>query len=417
MVNRVDVIVVGGGASGLMTAGLCAQQGLSTLLIERNERLGKKLLITGKGRCNVTNNCEMERLIESVPSGGRFLFSAFSRFSPQNVMAFFEELGVPLKTERGARVFPQSDKAGDIVSALERFVKQDGCRVETGRVRNLVWEDGTLGGVQTEDGRTWSCRAVVVCTGGKSYPRTGSTGDGYTLAKQAGHTVTALSPSLVPLVTKDDWCAGAQGLSLKNVALAVTDTVKKKQVYSDFGEMLFTHYGMSGPMVLSASAHMRPMSAGRYEVSVDLKPALSMEQLDARVQRDFLKYQNRDLSNSLGDLLPRSIIPVIIEKSCVPGHRKINQITREERQSLCRTIKHLTATVQGFRPIEEAIVTSGGISLREVSPKTMESKLVKGLYFAGEVLDLDAYTGGFNLQIAFSTAYAAAQAIREVLLP
>ncbi|MCO7136988.1 NAD(P)/FAD-dependent oxidoreductase [[Clostridium] leptum] len=417
MVNRVDVIVVGGGASGLMTAGLCAQQGLSTLLIERNERLGKKLLITGKGRCNVTNNCEMERLIESVPSGGRFLFSAFSRFSPQDVMAFFEELGVPLKTERGARVFPQSDKAGDIVSALERLVKQGGCRVETGRVRNLVWEDGTLGGVQTEDGRTWTCRAMAVCTGGKSYPRTGSTGDGYALAKQAGHTVTALSPSLVPLVTKDDWCAGAQGLSLRNVALAVTDTVKKKQVYSDFGEMLFTHYGMSGPMVLSASAHMRPMSAGRYEVAIDLKPALGMEQLDARVQRDFLKYQNRDLSNSLGDLLPRSIIPVIIEKSCVPGHRKINQITREERRSLCCTIKHLTATVQGFRPIEEAIVTSGGVSLKEVSPKTMESKLVKGLYFAGEVLDLDAYTGGFNLQIAFSTAYAAAQAIREVLLP
>ncbi|HBN81186.1 MAG TPA: aminoacetone oxidase family FAD-binding enzyme [Ruminococcaceae bacterium] len=411
MTQTFDVIVAGGGAAGMMAAGTAAQNGLRTLLLEKNERPGRKLMITGKGRCNVTNNCPAQTVIDSAPTNGRFLYSAVSRFPPSRVMEFFEALGVPLKTERGGRVFPRSDRAADVVDALARFLRENGVLTVHGTVSGLLLAENAVSGAVLEDGRKFFAPHVIVACGGASYPGTGSTGDGYRLARRAGHTVTPLRPSLVPLVGGDGDCAQMQGLALKNIAVKVFDRVKSKAVYEDFGEMLFTHFGLSGPVILSASSHMREMSPGRYRVLIDLKPALSPERLDARLQRDFEKYQNRNFINSLHDLLPAKMIPVMVSKSGIPPETKCNSIEREQRLAFAALLKEYPVEVRSFRPIEEAIVTSGGVSVREVDPKTMASKLVRGLSFAGEVLDVDAYTGGFNLQIAFSTGRLAANSI------
>ncbi|HJD22976.1 MAG TPA: NAD(P)/FAD-dependent oxidoreductase [Firmicutes bacterium] len=401
------LVVVGGGAAGLMAAYAAAKRGLSVTILERNARMGRKLLITGKGRCNITNNCSVPDFIANVPQNGRFLFGAVSSFTPQDMMAFLEESGLPVKTERGNRVFPCSDKARDVVDTLVGAVRRAGCRFVTGRAEDLLLAEGACRGVRLEGGEELEADAVIVCTGGLSYPLTGSTGDGYRLAEQAGHTVIPPRPSLVPLVCREEWCREAQGLSLRNVALRVVDTRRDKTVTEDFGEMLFTHFGVSGPMALSASAHMREMEPGRYRLLIDLKPALSPEQLDARLVRDFRENRNRDFSNSLGALLPRSLCPVVVALSGIRPQEKCNAITKEQRRSLAGLLKALPLTVEGFRPVEEAIVTSGGVKVSELNAKTMESKKAKGLYFAGEVLDVDAYTGGFNLQIAFSTGVAA----------
>lgn len=407
-----DVIVVGAGAAGMMAAGMAAQQGLRVLLLEKKERAGKKLAITGKGRCNVTNHCSWEEVIAAIPTNGRFLYGALARFSPEDTMAFFEGQGVPLKTERGNRVFPQSDRAQDIVDALVYFNKNAGVTFlyET-RVSSVLQTEGRVCGVRTTDGEEYLANRVLIACGGCSYPGTGSNGDGLRLAEKLGHTITPLRPSLVALCMQEqEECARMQGLSLRNCAIEVWDTAKKRVIYKDFGELVFTHFGLSGPVILSASAHMRQMEPGRYTVSINLKPGLSPEQLDLRLQRDLLENKNRDFSNSLGALLPKKMIPVIIERSQIAPDEKCNQITRAQRGMLASVLRDFSFHVKGFRPIEEAIVTSGGVSVREVNPKTMESKKVQGLYFAGEVLDVDAYTGGFNLQIAFSTGYLAAQA-------
>ena len=401
------LVVVGGGAAGLMAAYTAAKRGLSVTILERNARMARKLLITGKGRCNITNNCSVPDFIANVPQNGRFLFGAVSSFTPQDMMAFLEENGLPVKTERGNRVFPCSDKARDVADTLVDAVRRAGCRFVAGRAEALLLAEGACRGVRLESGDELKADGVIVCTGGLSYPLTGSTGDGYRLAEQAGHTVIPPRPSLVPLVCREEWCREAQGLSLRNVALRVVDTRRDKTVTEDFGEMLFTHFGVSGPMALSASAHMREMEPGRYRLLIDLKPALSPEQLDARLVRDFRENRNRDFANSLGALLPRSLCPVAVALSGIRPEEKCNAIPKEQRRSLAGLLKALPLTVEGFRPVEEAIVTSGGVKVSELNAKTMESKKVKGLYFAGEVLDVDAYTGGFNLQIAFSTGVAA----------
>lgn len=402
-----EVLVAGAGPAGMMAAGTAARSGAHVTVLDRNKRPGRKLLITGKGRCNVTNNCDTRDFIASVPTNGRFLYSAVSAFSPQDTMAFFEGRGVALKTERGNRVFPQSDKAADIVDAMRSFLLDSGCRYMTGRVTNLILENGRVKGVKLEDGRSLSADCVIVACGGKSYPLTGSSGDGYALARQAGHTVTKPVPSLVPLVSADSFCKDLQGLSLRNISITVYDEEKKKEIYSDFGELLFTHFGLSGPVILSASAHIRGMRAGRYRIDIDCKPALSFEQLDKRLLRDFEKNKNRDFCNSLSELLPRTMIPVMVKLSGILPETKCNAVTKEQRHAFGRLLKQFPVAVSGFRPIEEAIVTSGGVAVKEIDPKTMESKRTENLFFAGEVIDTDAYTGGFNLQIAFSTGYLA----------
>ena len=410
-----DIVVVGGGAAGLMAAGYAAELGARVCLVEKMERPGKKLSITGKGRCNVTNNCSRDVCIESVPGNGRFLYGAFSAFSCQDTMAFFEGRGLPLKTERGARVFPVSDKARDVVDTLIRYVEGNGAVFHRGRAVSHFVEDGVLRGVCLENGEKLLAQRVILACGGASYPGTGSNGDGYRLAQEAGHRIVPLKPSLVPLVAAGTDCRDMMGLSLRNIGISVWDTDKKKEVYKDFGELLFTHFGLSGPVILSASSHMRNMSPGRYRVDIDLKPALRPEQLDARLQRDFSQNLHRDFLNSLSALLPRKLIPVAVKRSGIPGGKKCNSITREERLRFGRLLKAFSFEITGFRPIEEAIVTSGGVDVRQVSPHTMESKLLPGLYFAGEMLDVDAYTGGFNLQIAFSTGRAAAAGAVESL--
>lgn len=403
-----DVIVIGGGAAGLMAAGTAAQRGLKVTLIERNDKLARKVAITGKGRCNVTNACPLlNDLIANVPVNGRFLYGAFSRFTTDDTMDFFEGLGVTLKIERGNRVFPVSDRALDIVDALNKFITVNGVKRKQGRVTDLIIEDGALKGCRTEDGKEYFADNVIIATGGVSYPATGSTGDGYTLAKQAGHTITELKPSLVPLECHEGWCTEAQGLSLRNVEIRIEDTKTYKEVYKDFGEMLFTHYGVSGPMILSASSHMRNMEKGRYVIHIDFKPALTYEQLDKRIQRDLLECSNKNLYNTLALMLPRKMIPIAVKLSGLNGNTKSNQVTKDMRAALVDLLKDIRLTVTDFRPIDEAIVTSGGVSVSEIDPKTMESKILKGLYFAGEVIDVDAYTGGFNLQIAFSTGHLA----------
>lgn len=406
MEQRYDVIVIGGGAAGLMAAGTAAENGRRVLLLEKNNRLGKKLLITGKGRCNVTNNCDLDTLLQNIPTNNKFLYGAFGRFGTADTIRFFESRGLALKTERGNRVFPVSDKAADVVDTLIGFCKESGVTILSAEAKKLLLADGAVKGVACADTEYYA-DSVILATGGRSYPLTGSTGDGYRFAKAVGHTVTPLVPSLVPLVIKESWCKELQGLSLKNVVLSVTETQSGKRIYEEMGEMLFTHFGISGPLVLSCSAHMKKMEREKYQVSVDLKPALNEKQLDNRLLRDFEKYCNRDFSNALHDLLPQKIIPVIVSLSGIPPEKKVNQLSKEDRKALSACLKKLTMTVEGFRPIEEAIITSGGIKVSEVNPKTMESKLCSGLYFAGEILDTDAYTGGFNLQIAFSTGHLA----------
>lgn len=400
-----DVIIIGGGAAGALAGIYCGMFGKNTIIFEPNGKIGKKLAITGKGRCNVTNNCSNDELMKNIPVNPRFLYSAFSQYSTEDVMNFFENAGVPLKTERGNRVFPQSDKASDIVSALERELKNNNVKIIKESVTRLLIDDGVCVGVEA-GGKEYSSYSVLIATGGKSYPATGSTGDGYKLAEQAGHTVTKLKPSLVPIVCEEKYCSDMMGLSLRNVTLSLYDNDKK--IFSELGEMLFTHFGVSGPLVLSASSHIAQMEKGRYKMYIDLKPGLSEQQLDARILRDFGDNINRIFGNSLSKLLPAKLVPVAVRLSGIEGERKVNQITREERMAFVRLLKKFPLTVKDFRPIEEAIVTSGGISVREINPKTMASKLVDGLFFAGEVIDVDAYTGGFNLQIAFSTAYCAA---------
>lgn len=404
------VIVVGAGAAGLMASGIAAENGNDVLLIERNDRVGRKVMITGKGRCNVTNNCTMiNELIAAVPTNGRFLYSAFSRFMPIDTMELFEDMGVPLKVERGNRVFPESDKAVDIVDALNAFSQDGGAKRIKGRVTELIINDGAVKGVKLEDGEEFEADSVIVATGGASYTLTGSTGDGYELAKQAGHTIVDLKPSLVPLVCHEGFCSDLQGLSLRNIEITVLDTETYKEVYKDFGEMLFTHYGVSGPVILSASSHLKDVKPRRFEIHIDLKPAITYEQLDKRIQRDFLENANKNFINALDALLPKKLVPVIVRLCEIKPATKVNQITKEQRGRLVNLLKDLKVTVMKFRPLEEAIVTSGGVSVKEIDPKTMESKLCKGLFFAGEVIDVDAYTGGFNLQIAFSTGRLAGE--------
>ena len=405
-----DILIIGGGAAGLMAAGVASMAGKSVVILERNERPARKVMITGKGRCNVTNNCDsLDELISNVPVNSRFLYSAFSSFMPRDTMELFEDMGVPLKTERGNRVFPVSDKAVDIVDALTAFATDDGAQIINARATELIIEDGCVKGVMTESGEAFYAEKVLVATGGKSYPVTGSTGDGYDFARQAGHTVTQLKPSLVSLVCHEGFCTVLLGVALRNVAIKVVDTAKKKEIYRDMGEMLFTHFGVSGPMILSASSHMRNMEKGRYEIYVDMKPALTPEQLDSRILRDFSENNNKNFINSLGGLLPRKIIPVVVKLSGIKPTEKVNQITKEQRARLVSVLKEFKITVNDFSPIKDAIVTSGGVKVSEINPKTMESKLCKNLYFAGEVIDVDAYTGGFNLQIAFSTGHLAGE--------
>lgn len=406
--TQITVAVIGGGAAGMMAAIHAARMGAAVTVFERNERCGRKLRITGKGRCNVTNHCTRDEFFANIPGNARFLFSAWDRFSSADTEAFFEELGVPLKVERGNRVFPQSDKATDVVDALVRECRRTGVRIINARVEDLVIENGRVCGVKTKNGEA-RFDAVIVATGGASYPQTGSSGDGYRFAASAGHTVLPPTPSLVPLVEEGRFCASVQGLSLRNVRLTVRDTARGSTVFEDFGEMLFTHYGLSGPLVLSASAHLSGMKAARYEILIDLKPALDEKTLDARLLSDFKKYQNRDFLNALSDLLPQKLIEPLVRRSGIDPRKKVNAITKEERGAFLALLKALPIKVRGFRPIAEAIVTKGGVALGEISPRTMASKKTAGLYFAGEVIDLDAYTGGFNLQIAFCTAVLAGE--------
>lgn len=400
-----DIIIVGGGAAGCFAAVWAARFGKSVIVFEKNERLGRKLRITGKGRCNVTNNSPVEEHMRNIPVNSRFLYSAYSSFDAESTMVFFEELGVPLKTERGNRVFPVSDNAHDIADAMAREMKKLGVKVINAQVTELLTENGDVRGVRA-GGMEYESGSVLIACGGKSYPATGSTGDGYKLAESVGHTVTELKPCLVPLVSPDKYCAELMGLSLRNVTLTLYDG--NKEIFSELGEMLFTHFGVTGPLVLSASSHIKDMKPNRYTLKIDLKPGLSPEKLDERIRRDFAENLNRDFINGIRKLLPAKLLPIAARLAEIPEDLKINSVTKEQRRRFGELIKAFPVRVSAFRPIDEAIVTGGGVSVREINPKTMESKLVKGLFFAGEVIDTDAYTGGFNLQIAFSTAYSAA---------
>lgn len=402
------VLVVGGGAAGLLAAAAAAQSGAEVTVAERNERPARKVMITGKGRCNVTNCCTMlNELVAAVPENGRFLNGAFSRFMPSDTMELFESLGVELKVERGNRVFPVSDKAVDIVDALVKNAIESGAKIIHERVTELIIENKEILGARFESGKEFLCGSVIVATGGVSYPLTGSTGDGYDFAKKAGHNIVELSPSLVPLVCHEGFCSDLQGLSLRNIEISVINGENFREVYRDFGEMLFTHFGVSGPVILSASAHLKDIKPGKYEIHIDLKPALSHEQLDARIRRDFLECTNKNFINALDKLLPKKMVPVVVRLTGIKPSTKVNQITREQRARLVSLLKDLKVTVLRTRPVEEAIITRGGVDTKQIDPKTMQSKLVSGLFFAGEVIDVDAYTGGFNLQIAFSTGHLA----------
>lgn len=394
--------MIGAGPAGMMAARVAAEAGAAVTLYERNDRPGRKLRITGKGRCNVTNDCDTTEFLTNVPTNPRFLYAALANFSTQDTKDFFENCGVPLKTERGRRVFPVSDHAQDIVDALANRCRADGVRFVYTRVKGLTLAEGRVCGVETERGSE-PASAVIIATGGRSYPLTGSTGDGYAWARAAGHTITELHPSLVPIVCEGNLCGRLQGLSLRNVAMKITRTDNGKTVYEDFGEMMFTHFGMTGPMILSASARLPDLVPGRYAAHFDLKPALDEKQLDARLISDFTKYANRDFLHGLDDLLPQKLIEPMVETTGIDQRKKINSLTREERHTVISCLKDFTVRLSGFRPIDEAIVTKGGVSVKEIDPRTMASKKCEGLYFAGEILDVDAYTGGFNLQIAFAT--------------
>ncbi len=404
------IAVIGGGAAGIMAAISAASSGASVVLYEKMRKLGKKLAITGKGRCNVTNNCSLNEIIENIPTNPRFMYGALASFTPQDVMAFFEDAGVPLKTERGNRVFPVSDKAFDIVNALEKKMEALGVAV--------FYRDITGIAVSEKDGEVFATGVcideklfrydrVILATGGLSYPATGSTGDGYKFAEALGIKVTDILPSLVPLEVCEHYVKSMQGLSLKNVALRAFDTEKNKLIYEDFGEMLFTHFGVSGPMILSMSAHLRNITPGRYKISIDLKPALDAKTLDRRLLSDFEKGQNKNFINILGDLLPSKMIPIFVTLTEISPDRKVNTVTKSERAKILSLLKNFEFTVKSARHISEAIITSGGIDVKEINAKTLESKKIRGLYFAGEVIDVDAYTGGFNLQIAWSTGHLA----------
>lgn len=408
-----DHLCIGGGPAGVFAALTAAGNGKRCIILEQNEQIGRKLRITGKGRCNLTNNCDRETLLFNIPGNEKFLYSAFSRCMPQDIMAYFESLGVPLKTERGNRVFPISDRGEDIVQALKQAVRKAGIPVVRGRATHLhIEHNGCCIGAGTADGIEIRAKTTLLATGGMSYPKTGSDGSGYALAEAAGHTIVPPMPSLVPLVTEETWCRDAMGLSLRNVTLRLYRG--SKCVFEELGEMLFTHFGVSGPLVLSASAIMRKGSPQDYHLEIDLKPGLTAELLDKRIRRDLSESPNRDLGNILHALLPAKLILPALKLCQIPPDTKANQLTKEQRLTLGKLIKAVPLHVKDFRPIEEAIVTRGGISVREVNAKTMESKLCPGLYFAGEILDVDGYTGGFNLQIAFATAYSAGLAMREV---
>lgn len=403
-----DVVIIGGGAAGMFASIIAAERGLRVLLLERNDRVGKKLAITGKGRCNVTNACPAEEVIKNIPRNPRFLFSSISAFPPERTMAFFEENGCPLKIERGNRVFPVSDRSADVISVLEQKMRVLGVRRRQEHVTELLTQEGHIAAIKTEN-TLISCAQVILCTGGASYPLTGSTGDGYRMAQALGHSIVQPVGSLVPLTAEED-CAKMQGLSLRNTALKLLDGTRKT-VYQDFGELLFTHFGISGPMALSASAHLK--DGTQYTVLLDLKPALDEAKLDARFLRDFEKYANRSMENALADLFPHSMIPVLLARAGIDPGQRANTLTKPQRRALLEQTKRFSIRILSKRPVEEAIITRGGVSVREIDPKTMQSKLVSGLYFAGEIIDCDAYTGGFNLQIAWSTAHAAANAVMQ----
>lgn len=401
-------VIIGAGAAGLMAAGKAAERGVDVHLYEKNDIVGKKIYITGKGRCNITNAGDIDDFMDNIPGNPYFLYSAFYNLDSSATARFFNSIGVPTKVERGKRVFPVSDKAADVAVALEKYARKNGAHIHTScAVDGIITEKGAVTGVRLQNGKTISADSVIIATGGLSYPGTGSTGDGYKMAKKAGHTVTKLYPSLVPLKCSQGFCAELMGLSLKNTAIQIKDG-RGKVVYKDFGEMLFTHYGVSGPMVLSASRSLLGRLEEGMKIIIDLKPALDEKTLDLRVLRDFEKYANKALKNALDDLLPQKLIPVIISLSGIDGDKKVHDIKREERKSLVSLIKGLTLDITGTTGYKEAVVTSGGVNVDEINPSTMESKLVKGLFFAGEVIDVDGYTGGFNLQIAFSTGYTAA---------
>ena len=410
--EKIKVLVIGAGPAGMMAAGAAAENGADVVIVEKNQRVGRKLAITGKGRCNITNFCDNETFIAHVTANPRFLYSAINRFSCYDTVAFFEDRGLATKVERGNRVFPVSDKAMDVVDTLYEYLTELGVQFIHQEVKGLLIENGSVKGVRLQDRDLLADKVIVTC-GGMSYRATGSTGDGYTFAKSAGHTITPLLPSLVPLTAEDEDIPELQGLSLKNVRLSVTDNTTDKEVYSDIGEMLFTHFGISGPLVLSASAHMRAMSPGRYTAYIDLKPALDEFTLDKRILRDFAEFANKDIINSLGKLLPKKLIPIIIDRAEIAPHTKCNTVTASQRQSLLSQIKHFSVKIHAFRPINEAIVTHGGVDVKDIDPRSMESKLISGLYFAGEVLDLDAYTGGFNLQIAYCTGRLAGESAAQ----
>ena len=403
------VIVVGAGAAGLMAAGRAAEKGHEVHLYEKNNRIGKKILITGKGRCNVTNDSDVEGLLDNIPGNPYFLYSAFYQLDSFGTQEFFKNLGLELKVERGKRVFPVSDRSLDVVLALEKYIKQNKVKLHLeSPVDSILIEDGQVAGIRLKNGKEEKADGVIICTGGLSYPGTGSTGDGYRFAKAAGHHVTKLYPSLVPLKTAENWCHELMGLSLKNIEITIKNN-KGKKVYTDFGEMLFTHFGVSGPVILSASRHIILTIEEGYKLYIDMKPAMDEKKLDARLLRDFEKFANKDFINSLDELLPQKLIPVIVELVEIDPRKKVNSITKEERKRLVGLLKALPLTITGVTGYNEAVVTCGGIETDEIDPSTMESKLVKNLHFAGEVLDVDAYTGGFNLQIAFSTGYTAGE--------
>ncbi len=409
-----NTVIIGGGPAGLMAAISSAKNGDKVTIIEKMNSCGKKLLITGKGRCNITNNAQMDKFMENTPTNPKFLYGVFNNFTNKDIIELLKNEGVKTKVERGERVFPVSDRAQDVLEALLHILRKQNVQILTNTTakRIITDDEKNVLGVELDDGKEIKTDKIILATGGKSYPVTGSTGDGYKLAKDLGHTITKIEPSLVPLTSHDEVCKELQGLSLRNVAIQLQ--ICDKVVYKDFGEMLFTHFGVSGPIVLSASSYLvktknieQILKGGKVELEIDLKPALSEEKLDARILRDFEEQKNKQFKNSLDKLLPQKLIPVIIEKTNINGSKKINEITKQERQKLVKELKHFKISINGTRPIEEAIVTSGGINIKEINPKTMESKLISGLYFAGEVIDVDCLTGGYNLQVAWSTGYTA----------
>ena len=417
------VVVIGGGPAGMMAAITSAKQGNDVILLEKMKSCGRKLLITGKGRCNITSSLPMDKFIENIPENGKFLYSAFKNFTNQDIIMILKTNNVPVKEERGNRIFPVSDKSLDVLKAFENEMKKNNVKIYTEvEVKEIQIEDNTVCKVtyinkNNNNKEELAADKVILATGGKSYPLTGSTGDGYNIAKELGHTITKISGSLVPLISKNEdlqLCQAMQGLSLRNISMKIVDEEKNKKIYEDFGELLFTHFGVSGPTILSSSAHIlryknveELLQREKIKLQIDLKPALNEEKLNLRLLRDFEKYKNKQIINSLNELLPKKMIEPVIKKAKIKNEKRINEITKQERENLIRVIKCFEITISGFRPIEEAIITRGGINVKEINPKTMESKLIEGLYFAGEIIDVDAYTGGFNLQIAYSTGYTA----------